>query len=378
VKIEEDVFIEALQTQVTDEALVAQALAGGPEDFSPIVRRYKDAIFGVSLARLRHFDDAEDIAQQAFIEAFERLHKLKEPQRLGAWLRSIAIHRSINHIQRQRHAVELNEVELVDEETPSPQEALERSELRAQVLSAIGRLSKVQRETVALYYISGYSQQEVAAMQEVPLGTVKHRLHAARHKLKEEMIDMVEEVLKEGAPDENFAEKVFDLLSAFPAGGKVWNGDIMEKLKEAGPAGEAGFVKALATPHWKTRRAATHYIGVGDTLPLDKSVMLLNKALADSNLKVRQWAVWSLMWALDVDEAYRRDEFVPLVLPLLFDPSKKIRHQVAGLLSQPSCAGAVPLQTVARALAQERDIETLRRMQRLVQNVLDAQEGKKK
>ena len=93
-------------------------------------------------------------------------------------------------------------------------------------------------------------------MQEVPLGTVKHRLHAALRKLKEEMIGMVEEVLKEGAPDEDFAAKVFDLLCAFPAGGKMWNLDIMEKIKEVGPAGEAGFVKALATPHWKTRRDA--------------------------------------------------------------------------------------------------------------------------
>ena len=380
VKTEEDAFIEALQTRATDETLVAQALTGGPEDFAPIVARYKDAVFGVSLARLRHFEDAEDIAQQAFIEAFQRLKNLKDPGRLGAWLRSIAIHRSISHIERKRHPVELDGLELVDENAPSPHENLERNELRDRVMAAIGRLSKVQRETVTLYYISGYSQQQVAAIQEVPLGTIKYRLHEARRKLKKDMVEMVEDVLKEGAPKEDFAEKVFELLCTYPTGEtKIWSHEVMEEIKKAGPAGEAGFTRALALPHWQTRRAAVHYLGIqhifGDeVLPLKKSVELLKKGLTDTNLKVRQWAVYGLMWGMDVEDRYRCEKFVPLLLPLLFDPSKTIRHQTAGVLSRRSCAGAVPLQMATRALAQEEDIKTLRRMQRLVLRIIEAQE----
>jgi RNA polymerase sigma-70 factor, ECF subfamily len=383
VKTEEDESIEALQTRTTDEALVAQALAGGAEDFAPIVTRYKDAIFGVSLARLRHFEDAEDIAQQAFLEAFQRLENLKDPGRLGPWLRSIAIHRSISYIERKKSVVELDGLELIDEDAPSPHENLEQNELRARVIAAIGRLSKVQRETVTLYYISGYSQQEVAAIQEVPLGTVKYRLHEARSKLKKDMVEMVEDVLKEGAPKEDFADKVFELLCAYPAGGKVWSREVIEEIKKAGPAGEAGFTRALALPHWKTRRAAVHYLGIqrfsgGGVLPLEKSVELLKRGLIDTNLKVRQWTVYGLMWGMDVDDQYRREHFVPLLIPLLSDPSKTIRHQVAGLLGRRSCAGAVPLQTAALALAREEDIKTLRRMQRLVCRIIEAQDREEK
>ncbi len=54
-----------------DLALVVAALSGGPERFGPIIERYQDAVFAVALARLRDFHDAEDIAQEVFIEAFE-------------------------------------------------------------------------------------------------------------------------------------------------------------------------------------------------------------------------------------------------------------------------------------------------------------------
>ena len=373
--------IEAVQADTTDEILVSAALAGSPEDFAPIIARYKDAVFGVSIARLRDFDDAEDITQQVFIEAFERLASLKDPHRLGAWLRTIAIHRSIKHRKRGQRRAELDAVALPEGEVPTPAEELEQSELRDQVMAAIGRLSKVQRETVTLYYISGYSQQEVAAIQEVPLGTIKHRLHEARRKLKKDMVEMVEEVLKEGAPKDDFTQRVFGLLYAYPQGVRLWNREVMDELKEIGASGEAGFAKALAKPHWQTRRAATHYLGAqvfydGGALSVEKSVELLKTALSDPNYKVRKDATFALLGGLKVDIDYRREKLVPLVLPLLFDSSKAVRFYAAGGLSRPMLSPAVPLETVAKALAQEEDIKTIRRMQRLMRNILAAQEAR--
>ena len=227
-KVRERVIaIEALQRHMPDDtALVDAALCGGPEDFTPIIARYKDAVFGIALARLRHFHDAEDITQQVFIEAYERLDNLKDPLRLGAWLRTIAIHRSINHLKRERRGADL-ESALPAHSVATPEDDLEGNELRKQVLAAIGRLSKTQRETVTLYYISGYTQQEVAAIQEVALGTIKYRLHEARGRLKKDMVEMVEEVLKEGAPREDLAERVFSLLCAYPEGGRMWRPSVM-------------------------------------------------------------------------------------------------------------------------------------------------------
>ena len=74
------------------------AIGGNPEAFGAIITRYQASVFGVALARLRHFHDAQDIAQNAFVEAFESLERLIDPDRLGTWLSTITIHRCIDHI----------------------------------------------------------------------------------------------------------------------------------------------------------------------------------------------------------------------------------------------------------------------------------------
>ena len=66
-------FGENARKMKADEKMVAEALAGGPEAFEPIVRRYQDAVFGVALARLQDFHEAEDVAQQVFLRALEIL-----------------------------------------------------------------------------------------------------------------------------------------------------------------------------------------------------------------------------------------------------------------------------------------------------------------
>jgi RNA polymerase sigma-70 factor (ECF subfamily) len=126
-----------------DDNLIERTLADPPRGFGPIIERYKDAVFGVSLARLRNFHDAEDVTQQVFLEAFERLGALKDHDRLGAWLRSIAIHQSINHLKRKRRSVDWESVDEPEDTGPSPEAYTERRELRRQLLGAIGELSKV-------------------------------------------------------------------------------------------------------------------------------------------------------------------------------------------------------------------------------------------
>lgn len=91
-----------------DAQLLAAERAGGPEEFAPIVERYQHAVFGVALARLRNFHDAQDVAQTVFIEAFSRLDKLQYPNRLGAWLRSMAIHKSIDYLRGRQETVSMD------------------------------------------------------------------------------------------------------------------------------------------------------------------------------------------------------------------------------------------------------------------------------
>jgi RNA polymerase sigma-70 factor (ECF subfamily) len=132
----------------SDGELHESALAGGPEAFAPIVERYQDAVFGIALARLGDFHDAQDVAPQAFVEAFERLGGLRDPSRLGAWLRSIALHRCIDSLRRRREdRLTDSHSDMQASREPSPSAQLERREMRDEVLAAIARLTKTQRET---------------------------------------------------------------------------------------------------------------------------------------------------------------------------------------------------------------------------------------
>jgi RNA polymerase sigma-70 factor (ECF subfamily) len=238
-----------------DVTLVAEALANSPEGFAPIIEQYKDAMFGVAFVRLRNFHDAEDLTQEAFVEGFQRLGSLRDPNRLGAWLRSIVIHLCINHLNRLKKTVEVKESILHSSHTPQSQ--MDRRAQQEQVVEAIGQLSKVQRETVTLFYVAGYSLQEIARIQEVPVGTIKSRLHEARQRLKKEMIEMISDTLKEEAPKEDFAEQVFKMLSRYPEC-RLFPGqrafvNTLKDLEIIGKSGLVGFQRALASPHWPTR-----------------------------------------------------------------------------------------------------------------------------
>ena len=121
-----------------DAALVGAALTSGPAAFDPIVRRYQGAVFGIAVSRLRDFHEAEDLAQQVFLEAFERLYALKDPTRLGAWLRSMTVHRCIDALRRRRPALDIDAVGAEVSGDPAPDVEYERLELRDQVMAAIG------------------------------------------------------------------------------------------------------------------------------------------------------------------------------------------------------------------------------------------------
>lgn len=115
---------------MNDAALVAEVYRRGAEAFAPNVERYKEAVFAVALSRLRRFDDAENVAQATFIDAFERLKNLKDSHRLGAWLRSIAIHRSIDCLRWASRHIGLEDAGPLEAEGPSALAQIEMKELR--------------------------------------------------------------------------------------------------------------------------------------------------------------------------------------------------------------------------------------------------------
>ncbi|MBM4050915.1 MAG: RNA polymerase sigma factor, partial [Planctomycetes bacterium] len=190
----------------SDGVLVQRVLAGDTDCFRPLVERYQDAVYGVAFSKTGSFADAEDIAQEAFLAAFESLHELKQPSRFGAWLYGIALNKAKMHLRRQRLRDKLPA--LAARHEPPADEWIAQQEARAVVTSALGCLSDAHRETATLYYINGYSQEDIAGFTRRPLGTIKRRLHDARQRLRKELIAMVESELKKSRPGHPFTARV--------------------------------------------------------------------------------------------------------------------------------------------------------------------------
>ncbi|MBI5092430.1 MAG: sigma-70 family RNA polymerase sigma factor [Candidatus Hydrogenedentes bacterium] len=187
--------------------LVERARNGDLDAFGVLVNRYKDMAYAASYAILSNFHDAQDTAQEAFIQAWRKLDTLKDNQKFPGWLYQITRNLSLDQLRRARpESGSLDDVveTAADAGDRDPAHCAERRELQETVHEAVRSLSEANRLATSLFYINGYSIDEVAEFLEVPAGTVKRRLHDARVKLRERMADMVEKALKSNALPQGF------------------------------------------------------------------------------------------------------------------------------------------------------------------------------
>ncbi|HEU0015836.1 MAG TPA: RNA polymerase sigma factor [Longimicrobium sp.] len=149
-----------------DAALVARALAGDADAFEALLRRHHRAAYAVALAFTREPADADDVCQDAFVRAYERLADCREPERFAAWLAQIVRNRARNRLAylRLRRALPLADVEHRPGGGASPAADAERWELRRALLAALGKLPAVQREVVLLHDLEGWKHAEIAAL----------------------------------------------------------------------------------------------------------------------------------------------------------------------------------------------------------------------
>jgi RNA polymerase sigma factor (sigma-70 family) len=192
-------------------ALVEAARSGDIKAYTSIVRRFADMAYGYAYAILGDFHLAEDAAQEAFVEAYYNLARLREAAAFPGWLRRIVLHRC-NRISRGRRlsTIPLDGAQAVPSKEPGPERVMENNELKDSVIQAVQSLSQPLREATTLFYINGYSHSEISEFLDVPVNTVKSRLSASRDRLKERMINMVKQTFDEHKLPENFARKVIE------------------------------------------------------------------------------------------------------------------------------------------------------------------------
>ena len=208
-----------------DDFLLARSVAGETPQrqrelaFGRIVARFQDMAYGYAYSLLGDPELAEEAAQEAFLAAWQKLAQLQNPQAFPAWFKRIVFTQSYGLGRRKRlDTVSLSSLAGADEcgqyradkAMFDPHTALELSERRSEVWSAVAALPEGERSVVVLFYINEYSREEIAGFLGITPVAVKKRLASARRRLKERMISMVQEGLHDTRPsrDGAFSERV--------------------------------------------------------------------------------------------------------------------------------------------------------------------------
>ena len=171
------------------ERLVIEAQAGDREAFGELVKRFEGSVTAIARHRHRNADEAAELVQEVFLHAMRKLNQLREPACFGAWLHKITVRVSINRSTR-RPPLPTAENELLESKgkaAATPLEDLVERERRQLVRDAVGRLRPIDRDALEAFYLKGKSLVEIAEEFEIPIGTVKRRLHVARHRLEESL-----------------------------------------------------------------------------------------------------------------------------------------------------------------------------------------------
>ncbi len=170
-------------------SLVRAAQRGDRQAQSGLYERYHAAALALAYRQIGNRDEAEELVQDVFIHAFDRIEQLRVPEAFGGWLRQIVRRMAINRLSRRRVAVTLESetLEAVHTCPATPLDKVLDSECREQVRDGLKRLGDVDRRTLEAFYIGGQSLIEMAEHFEAPIGTIKRRLHVARKRLAAEM-----------------------------------------------------------------------------------------------------------------------------------------------------------------------------------------------
>lgn len=189
-------FAATAGTALTDEEAIRRIRAGEGGLFEVLMRRYNQRLYRAARSIVRDDAEAEDVMQQAYVNAYTHLDQLADGARFSAWLTRIAVYEALGRLRRRRRAREVD----VSAETqgagatpastvPSPERQAFAGELRRLLESAVDALPRTSRSAFVLREVEGLSTAETAESLGVSEDVVKTRLHRARLLLRKELLD---------------------------------------------------------------------------------------------------------------------------------------------------------------------------------------------
>jgi len=186
--------------QIDEMELVKRARDGDLESYDELVKRYQERIYATIYHMTSNHEDANDLAQEAFIKGFHALKSFKGGSSFYTWVYRIAVNKTINFLKQRKNKAQMSLddldfnvehnpdlVALISEKTPRREVNL--AELQEKLNIAMQKLSEPHRLVVTLHDVQGLSHEEIAKVMECNIGTVRSRLFYARQQLQAYLSD---------------------------------------------------------------------------------------------------------------------------------------------------------------------------------------------
>ncbi|MEM7593667.1 MAG: bifunctional nuclease domain-containing protein [Cyanobacteria bacterium P01_A01_bin.83] len=186
-------------SQKTDTELVALARCGDKVAFSHLIERHRTLAFNIARKMVGRVDIAQEMVQEAFLQAYLSLDRLRDHEKFPSWLCGIVLNVCRSHIRHQKiNFLSFEEImggikvngDIFTSASPNPMKVAQEQELYNLVLEAVNSLSPKNRTTVLLFYFEQLTVQEISALLNSSITAVKGRLHKARKQLKEKLLPL--------------------------------------------------------------------------------------------------------------------------------------------------------------------------------------------
>ena len=302
---------------LTLDAMLHQELPaarrGDTAAYGRIVSGCQNTVTAIALAITRDVTASEDIAQDAFLRAWQRLDRLKNHDSFLPWLRQITRNLARDHLRARRHNAMTGEdaelaIAIAADPAPQPAEQLLITEQETVAADIIAALPEDSRETLLLYYREGQSSQQVAVLLGLSDAAVRKRLSRARETVRSELLSRFGEFARGSAPAAGFALVVTGMLTvaAPPAaaatlltvGGSVGAKSLAKLLLGALGGVGVGLAGGFLGIWWGLKRNLRGAIDARERAELKRSSMITGAATIGFVVAMLAYARWGHGWAL--------------------------------------------------------------------------------
>jgi RNA polymerase sigma-70 factor (ECF subfamily) len=171
-----------------EKGLAGNMLKGDLDAYEVLIKEHQASVFNVCYRITGNRQEAEDLTQEAFIRAYQKLSRYDPSRPFGPWMRTLAANLCYNHLKKgrlQRVPLEDEKDQLKDNPSNDPENLLEISQGHRELYQALWKLPNNQRIALELRHFQGLSYQNMAEVLNLPLNTVRSHLYRGRQKLTE-------------------------------------------------------------------------------------------------------------------------------------------------------------------------------------------------